>query len=431
MKCWSKNCKLDHTDAIARVREEDLEARWDKNNTVCPYSAVSDDKVSLYCSKCSHFKPYLFSQFVRYSDVCYYCGQGGLCADEECDFCFEHSMASLESLEERWCTTNPDPRTVMLRTAKKVVLYCPDCDHVASIIGSHAAKNPWVCQYCDRTICMDENCDRCFSRSCASDPKLLKIWSPKNNAKPREVMKGTHKKFIFNCCNRDTLATPRRRTETLYKCPCCNQKSPPCGRPREECEKCYQKSFAACPAVKYYIGEYEIPAISISRFSRIKGWFKCDEGHKYDQQFANVNYGTGCPMCKRKGEKKMLALFIENYGEESVQREFKFQECRRTFCLPFDFFLFDKILVELDGAQHWRECPFFGGNLADRQAVDEYKNLCAKKKGFHLIRVNWEDFYHDRNNCTPNLLKVIRKLQKMDEPQFVKLYGGIVWDRDI
>ena len=180
------------------------------------------------------------------------------------------------------------------------------------------------------------------------------------------------------------------------------------------------------PASKYYVGEK--PACFIVPYSKDKGEFICEEGHHYTQAFEHASTGNGCRACQRKGAKRMTSLFQTTYGHKNLVIEFTIPECKRIKCLPFDFLLFGKTIVELDGHQHEIEVTYFKGQtLEERQETDRYKDKCAKEQGYHVVRVRWSDFYYRRNNCIENLLEVIEKLKGMTEPQYVKLYGGVEW----
>lgn len=47
-------------------------------------------------------------------------------------------------------------------------------------------------------LCNNKNCSSCFSKSFASNEKA-KYWSPKNILSPRDIFKGTGKKYFFIC----------------------------------------------------------------------------------------------------------------------------------------------------------------------------------------------------------------------------------------
>lgn len=257
----------------------------------------------------------------------------------------------------------------------------------------------------------------------------MKTWSPKNILTAREVRLGSEKCILFFCCEQEYKDTPVRK---LYKgkgCPCCNGGFKLCGRSREECQRCFDKSFASSRMSKFYIKEGQVSAIFVPRYSRKIGKFLCDKGHAYEQPIGVATQGYGCGICKFKGERKMADLFIEHFGKENMKVQFTFGECKNKQVLPFDFLLFDKIIVELDGRQHYEEIPFFADRtLAERQAVDKHKEECAMEQGYHVLRVRGPDFYTEKKNSVPNTLKVIAQLRKIKEPRLVKIYGDVTWD---
>jgi very-short-patch-repair endonuclease len=95
-------------------------------------------------------------------------------------------------------------RDIAKNSGKKYLFDCDKCNHsFEKIIDSVTGVNDSWCPYCSNNkLCDDNNCKTCFEKSFASHEKS-KYWSIKNMEKPRNIFKGTHNKYLFNCeiCN--------------------------------------------------------------------------------------------------------------------------------------------------------------------------------------------------------------------------------------
>lgn len=98
---------------------------------------------------------------------------------------------------------------------------------------------------------------------------------------------------------------------------------------------------------------------------------------------------SGCPHCSSsKGEdfigKHLTAINV------AFEKQKKYSDCRDYRPLPYDFFLpLENILIEYDGAQHFKPVAFFGGidGYRDRVRKDAIKTSYAYEKGITLIRI--------------------------------------------
>lgn len=78
-------------------------------------------------------------------------------------------------------------------------------------------------------------------------------------------------------------------------------------------------------------------------------------------------------------------------------RQPKFDWCRGLKTgkyLPFDFLVDDSIIIELDGIQHFEQVSNWDSPLIT-QAADRYKEICAKRNGYTIIRLLQEDVWDD------------------------------------
>lgn len=134
----------------------------------------------------------------------------------------------------------------------------------------------------------------------------------------------------------------------------------------------------------------------------IKLIIKCPvEGHgEFEQLPFNHLNGTGCPICRSsKGELAVRkVLKRNNYIFKQQQR---FDECKLTYPLPFDFYLPQyNLLIEYDGLQHFEPYSFGSDkseetklkNFENIQIRDAIKNKFCEDNNIRLLRIPYWDF---------------------------------------
>ena len=109
-----------------------------------------------------------------------------------------------------------------------------------------------LCYPCKK-VCGKDDCEHCFSNSFASCDKntpngkpVLECWSLKNGlVKPLELLKGSNKKYWFDCdnCGHDFDCSLANITHGRWCSYCTNGCRKVCGN--EDCEKCFENSFAS------------------------------------------------------------------------------------------------------------------------------------------------------------------------------------------
>lgn len=131
---------------------------------------------------------------VKAGKWCPYCANRQIC---RCAICFPKSFASTENSKylDPKCG---DPRDHFKHSDYEGTFNCP-CGHQFESKLDNVTKGKW-CPYCGHTIvCKDhDNCKMCFENSFASVEKCWG-WLPKNPGVPRDYLKSSHKKFLFNC----------------------------------------------------------------------------------------------------------------------------------------------------------------------------------------------------------------------------------------
>jgi hypothetical protein len=129
---------------------------------------------------------------------------------------------------------------------------------------------------------------------------VRKIWNLQEM-----FFRKTNRKYWFDCdvCGHEFL---------LYISHACNEKDPNwcpyCQNTklceREDCIKCFEKSFASQPKVKYWSSKNKVSPRTVFRRARGKYWFDCDVcGHEFLSSLCHMgnnlaaNYSC-CPYCE-------------------------------------------------------------------------------------------------------------------------------------
>lgn len=133
--------------------------------------------------------------------------------------------------------------------------------------------------------------------------------------------------------------------------------------------------------------------------------FQCVCGNRYRATAMHfINGQTVCSKCSNKYSKyeRQVQTFLEQ-NNISFQKEFKFNSCIDILPLPFDFYLEDyKILIEVDGQQHYTPIQFGGMSLEDAQNQlnlthkhDVIKTEFCKSHNIPLLRIPYTAFGDD------------------------------------
>ncbi len=120
-----------------------------------------------------------------------------------------------------------------------------------------------------------------FERSFASHPKS-KYWSELNELKPEQVFKSSHKKLWFNCekCNHEFESPLNSITNGGNWCPFCHNLKL-CEK--EECNNCFEKSFASHLKSKYWSNKNKLKTRQVFKGTPKKYLFDCDIcNHEFD-----------------------------------------------------------------------------------------------------------------------------------------------------
>lgn len=229
--CNDANCKFCFEKSFASHLKSQY---WnkEKNGYATPRNIFkgTSKRYWLNCIDCNHvFKGKIFS-ISHENSWCCFCANRKLCDDETCQLCFEKSFAYYER-SKIWSSKNGDvtPRQVFKGTQAKYWFKCHDCNHEFQSMPNDMIRTNNGCPFCTNCkLCTDETCKICFEKSFASHEKSLYWNKEKNvNINPRQIFKGTIKKYWFDCDNCKSTFKSKINHITFSKswCPYCVNKT--------------------------------------------------------------------------------------------------------------------------------------------------------------------------------------------------------------
>lgn len=155
-----------------------------------------------------------------------------------------------------------------------------------------------VCSVTSKTLCANENCTQCFQRSFASHEKAV-CWGDRNSVKPRDILRGCNKKFWFNCIECGHSSEMIVNNVSLGQC-CkfCNRKEL-CNN--ADCERCFERSFAAHPFASSWSTQNEKTPREVNRASDKMFYFDCKRcDHIFQSRLYSIKTDTFCPYCSNQ-----------------------------------------------------------------------------------------------------------------------------------
>lgn len=135
-----------------------------------------------------------------------------------------------------------------------------------------------------------------------------------------------------------------------------------------------------------------------SFFKHGKATVKCLKCNQVFKKKIKAAKKTGCLICSKrvsKGE-ELIAKYLDGNGF-NYQREYTFKDCKDKSLLPFDFALFQKgtvsILIEFDGAQHFKAVEYFGGEqqFINQKRRDSIKDKYCHDNNIRLLRISYKE----------------------------------------
>ena len=434
--CDDLNCKHCFNRSFA-ISEKSKYWHPTKNGKIKPRDVMKSvsNKYWFKCHTCDHDLELLLSN-VSKGQWCAYCCKPcqKLCGNKKCNHCFKNSFASHDKAKYWNTTKNNDihPWNVVLNSERKYWFDCSKCCHSFEMGLDKITSGCW-CPYCCKpckNLCESDNCKHCFKNSFASHEKS-KFWHPNKNIglKPRDIHLNSTNISWFKCpdCNHD-FDKVTYSIMNGHWCPfCSNQRL--CEN--NNCNLCYNKSFASHEKSKYwnYIKninkkDEKIKPRNVFKSSTSKKyWFKCNICNEdFNIKLGSiVSQNSWCPICVNKTEKKLHHWITErknefNYIHYQTQYKPEWAVLRKTHNTRYiyDFYLefYDvKIIIELDGRQHYKQVSNWSTPLHN-QIRDKIKENLATNQDINIIRLNQEDVFNDKGNWEKELLQSIHSIRE-------------------
>ena len=395
---------------------------WSDKNTLKPESVTqgSHNKIIFNCYKCDH-EFISFIQNIVKGMWCPYCcvNSRTICSSDDCNACFDRSFASSEK-SKYWSIKNKIlPREITKSSNKKFIFNCDKCNHEFESSLKMITNGFW-CIYCGKNshaICGKQNCDICVNKSFEMNPKKI-YWSEQNKVKPWQVFNNCNDKFWFKCdkCPHE-FETSLNNINGGKWCSYCSS-SKLCN---DDCETCFGKTLASNPKSVYWSPNNNIQPRNVFKYSDNKYLFICKEcNNEFSIAGSHVTEGKWCPLCVNKTEKIVYNGLLTKYANT-------IHNFRPIWCvnletqniLPFDICIPEfKIIVEIDGLQHFAQVRNWD-SPENIHKKDVYKQKCANKNGYSIIRILQNDVYKNKYDWlsmlddTINTIKKSKKIQNI------------------
>lgn len=287
--CDDKDCHFCFEKSFASSKYAKY---WLEENGISPRNVfrTTNKKYKFKCPASEH----IFESspaYISSGNFCSYCGKKKIC--QNCNICFERSFAFNEK-SLYWSKKNKvSPTEVFMTSNNKFLFDCPDCGHeFESRPRILSMKN--FCAYCctpPQKLCINDDCDHCFNNSFAPHP-YAKNWSKKNKLIPRQVFRGTRKKYYFDCplCKHTFQKRPNHIINNSY-CPFCVNKTEKMLYQylRKKYRVTHNKRFSWCKDVNYLPFDFCILKYKIlieldgpQHFKQVSNWKDYKKTQKRD-----------------------------------------------------------------------------------------------------------------------------------------------------
>jgi len=318
---------------------------------------------------------------------------------------YEQSFASNEERAACWHATKNGkvkPRDVFKSSPNKKYWFTCDNNHDFDIRLNDVTGGHW-CSSCHQTPS--------YEQSFASNEERASYWHTTKNGKvkPRDVFKSSHKKYWFTCDNGHDFDIRLNDVTGGNWCPSCHQ------------TPSYDRSFASNEerAACWHITKNgKVKPRDVFKSSGKKYWFTCDNGHDFDTKLSNVtNLRQWCSSCVNKTETHVFETLRDkgyDVGKKSNRKMFKTK-------YRYDIIIDDKkVIVEVDGAQHFRQVSNWV-SYEETYKTDIYKEELAYKNGYRVVRISQEYVWYRQiaKNKTEWISKLVKAIENEHENQFI------------
>lgn len=272
------------------------------------------------------------------------------------------------------------------------------------------------CPYCSipsRKTCNCINCHNLYN----DFPHLRDEWDG-DLEEMKKHPSGSNKKVNWKCksgnpCHKWPSVISNRTGKEPRGCPYCSVPSKKTCR----CADC-PNLYNDFPHLRNeWVGNVEDMKNYPSGTEKKVNW-RCVHGHKWNSAISNrTSKGktTGCPICVNKTEAILFEYLSSlNYVIER-EKKYEWLEDKRRF----DFVINNKTIIELDGAQHFRQV-WKWRSPESTQDNDMDKMNKALENDFNIIRIHQEDVYYDRIDWRNEIKEAVEYMEdKTGEIKFI------------
>ena len=240
-----------------------------------------------------------------------------------------------------WSEENKISPDQVSMTSKNCFLFvCSDCGHTYEKALYEITVKNRGCQYCGkRALCGVLECKMCFENSFAAN-KRSENWSEENELLPHQVSRGSKEQFLFVCptCGHTFFKSPDSMSEKKDEwCSYCNGYEL-CDD--EECEMCFERSFASHPLSEHWSELNDFLPRNICKASNTKCYIICSDcKHTYYSQLSKITCsGTGCSYCsntKLCDDNKCNVCFEKSFASNPKSALWNYES---NGCKPRDVF---------------------------------------------------------------------------------------------
>ncbi|MDB9801216.1 hypothetical protein OAB94_02440 [Flavobacteriaceae bacterium] len=403
--------------------------------------------IEFECDKCDLGYSKLINRITKTQKTsCPHCGyKKRFCGKTSCAQCVKILILEDNAFEKAYVSGIKDDNYTKLskKNNQTVIFYCQICNHryrckIQEFFYRRVNKNRSYilrkisngCNHCTRkqTQCL-KPCAVCFERTCGGNcfDNALYEWVDDKN-KACETFLNSTTKINLRClkCSHLVKITPHNiyNTNAESNCYYCStfKRWKPCSD--QGCEKCYRlslESFIDNNSDKIELIDKKNGKLYQGTDQAITyKCLDCQTEHTQRVSILTRNDATyNCPVSTNVTEKIMgdeLNVAFKEDEQIGIKYNTGFEWCKKINKLPFDFILNihgkPKIAIELDGNQHFADNVFHSSKerFLKQQEHDEYKNLCAIKRGVHIIRVYQPDYLKNTGKVKQRFIALTKQI---------------------
>ena len=353
---------------------------------------------------------------------------------------YERSFACCPKSKE-WSKKNTvSPRDVPKASNIKCYFDCEICKHTYEMRLRYSYEGA-ACHYCtNQKLCNNVDCITCFEKSFASHMKSRE-WSKKNSLLPRDVFKGSKKKYFFDCKTcKHTYKAALGNLSVGTKCNYCTNKKL-CDK--VDCDICYQKSFASYPKSKEWSEKNAVTPRDVFKNSHVKYLFDCEIcNHTYDITLNNISNGVICGYCQNQklcGNINCMDCFNKSFASNTRSVEWS----NKNNDLPINVFKNSSItyLFDCNKCKHTYKTVPVSISAGSKCSFCANVSLCGKPECTFCFEKSFQsdyrsEFWSDKNDEKPiNVFKHSEKKYMFDCKSCNRTYistlanitGGNTW----